>query len=192
MFFRTGSASATPGVARSARAARASKSVPPVETWTSSRWSPQDVRVPSVAARASASVASRLATASATIAAVARLRRLRRPALRSPSCIAGGRKAMRRSARSAAPCPLTAEPLASSASRRSTCRPRRIAGSAASGGASSPAAMLTSTTPGATPKPTSIAQNCRPNERASRFASPIPSSVPASAPRTPSSSAVRV
>ena len=79
--------------------------------------------------------ASRLPTASATISAVARLRRLRRPTPRRPICACAAGTGRAAAAGRRASWPPTAEPVASSASRRSTRTPRRIAGSAASGGA---------------------------------------------------------
>ena len=100
--------------------------------------SPQAARVALVAAAASPMIASRLPTASATTRAVASVRRLRRPTPRRPICIVRGRKRTRRRSRSPASWLPTAEPVDSSASRRSTRVPRRIAGSAARAGPSTP------------------------------------------------------
>ena len=148
-----GSTVATPGVARIRRTARASSGRLPIEvTFTSSPWSRHEAWVVWEIAAARPRTASRLPTASATISAVARLRRLRRPRLRRPIWAVRGRKRTRRSRRSPASWPPTAEPVASSASRRSTRTPRWIAGHAASGGASRPTATLRSSTFGIDPE----------------------------------------
>ena len=108
-------------------------------------------------------MASRLPTASATISTVARLRRLRRPTLRSPICIVRGRKRTRRSSRSPASWLPTAEPVASSASRNGTRTARRIAGSAASGGREQADEHADERgSRASTPKPTSIAKKVEP------------------------------
>ena len=152
--------------------------------------SAQAARVALVADAASPVIASRLPTASATTRAVARVRRLRRPTLRRPICIVRGRKRTRRRSRSPASWLPTAEPVDSSASRRSTRVPRRIAGSAARAGPSTPIRAATATTVRSTPKPTSIAKKVEPKKEASRFESRMPSAIPTSVPMAPSRSAV--
>jgi hypothetical protein len=103
----------------------------------------------------SASRASSAPTDSATWSAVASVRRLRRATERRPICTLRGRNDTRRSSASSRPWPPTAEPVAWSASRTGSRAARRIAGSAASGGPTTPTSRLATSTGTTTWKPAS-------------------------------------
>ena len=92
------------------RRGRRASGRPPATILTSSPWSPHEPRLALAAAVAMPSTASRVPTASAITSAVDRLRRRRRPTLRSPICAGRGRKRTRRSSRSPASWPPAAEP----------------------------------------------------------------------------------
>ena len=188
-----GSAALTPGVARISASAFASSGGCRLEpSQIAQPWSRQPSCVRFETDVPSASTASSVATAKAIWKTVAMLRRLRRPTLRTPIWAVRGRKPMRcsRASTRSAP-PAVIDPVVSSASRTGTRTPRRIAGSAASGGPRRPSRRLAATIGRSTPKPPLIAKNVEPKKFTSTFARASPSTMPTTEPIAPRSRAVR-
>ena len=136
---RLGCARATPGVMRISRAARASSCVPTaVFSSMSQRAWFQTSFVVFVTVSISASTASSVAHRERDLRDGREAAPPRRVTLRTPICAVRGRNASRRSARSSTACPPCNAGTSSRPSRTGMREPRRIAGSAASGGATSP------------------------------------------------------